>query len=137
MLKYGNAVSNVKIADLVSFHKQNGKLGTLTGIQLPSQFGTMEIGQDAAVSHFREKANDKNVWINGGFFVLEPGIFKFLDGNMEDVQWEKGPLLQISQQNQLIAFRHYGFWKSMDALRDKIELEKLWSDGGAPWKIWK
>jgi len=136
MLTYGDGVSNIDIAELVSFHRRNGKLATLSSIQLPSQFGTMEIGQDALVSHFREKANDKSVWINGGFFVLEPGIFNYLHGDIDNVQWEKGPLTEIAQQQQLAAYQHYGFWKSMDALRDKIELEQLWSNGDAPWKIW-
>ena len=77
------------------------------------------------------------VWINGGFFVLEPEIFKYLEGDMEGVQWEKQPLLEITNHGQLSAFKHHGFWKCMDALRDKIELESLWQSGKAPWNIWK
>jgi glucose-1-phosphate cytidylyltransferase len=76
------------------------------------------------------------MWINGGFFVLEPGIFEYLEGDMEDIQWEKKPLLEIANSKQLAAYRHKGFWKPMDALRDRIELEQLWSNGNAKWKKW-
>jgi glucose-1-phosphate cytidylyltransferase len=136
MLTYGDGVSNVNIIDLVKFHTESGTLATVTSIQLPSQFGTMEIDEHSAVKQFREKPNDKNIWINGGYFVLEPEIFTYLDGDMETTQWEKGPLLEITKAGQLSAYKHFGFWKSMDALRDKIELEELWSTGNAPWKTW-
>ncbi len=136
MLTYGDGLSNVNIPELVKFHKSHKKLATLTSIQLPGQFGTLNINGDASVSHFREKPSGDGVWINGGFFVLEPGIFKYLEDDMENVQWEKKPLVEIANDNQLAAFRHYGFWKPMDALRDKIELEGLWENGKAPWKIW-
>jgi glucose-1-phosphate cytidylyltransferase len=76
------------------------------------------------------------MWINGGFFVLEPGIFKYLVGDVNDIQWEKGPLSEIAKNNQLAAYRHYGFWKCMDALRDRIELEEMWNSGNAKWKKW-
>jgi len=136
MLTYGDGVSNVNIPELLKFHKAHGKLATLTSIQLPGRYGTLDIAEDGSVSHFQEKSNDDGIWINGGFFVLEPGIFEYLEGDVETVQWEKGPLIKISQDNQLSAYRHYDFWKCMDALRDKIELEDLWQSGNAPWKTW-
>lgn len=136
MLTYGDGVSNVNIPELIKFHKAHDKLVTLTSIQLPGRYGTIDIADDGAVSHFQEKVDGDGIWINGGFFVMEPGIFKYLEGDMETVQWEKGPLVKIAQDKQLSAYRHYEFWKSMDALRDKIELEELWESGKAPWKIW-
>lgn len=136
MLTYGDGVSNVNIPELIKFHKAHGKLVTLTSIQLPGRYGTIDIAEDGAVSHFQEKVDGDGIWINGGFFVMEPGIFNYLEGYMETVQWEKGPLIKIAQDKQLAAYRHYDFWKSMDALRDKIELEQLWESGKAPWKTW-
>ena len=84
-----------------------------------------------------EKPEGDGLWINGGFFVLEPTVFSYLDGEMDDVQWEKGPLTKIANDKQLKSFKHNGFWKPMDAMRDKIELENLWNSGEAKWKIWK
>ena len=136
MLTYGDGLSNVNIPELVKFHKTQGKLATLTSIQLPGKYGTLEIGERGLVSHFQEKPAGDGVWINGGFFVLEPGIFDYLEGDIDTVQWEKKPLIEIAENKQLAAFRHHDFWKSMDALRDKIELEELWARGKAPWKIW-
>lgn len=86
---------------------------------------------------FKEKPMGDGMWINGGFFVLEPGIFKYLEGNMDDVQWEKKPLTEIANDGNLSSYQHKGFWKCMDAIRDKIELESLWQSGTADWKIWK
>ncbi len=136
MLTYGDGVSNVNISELVKFHKSHGKLATLTSIQLPGRFGTIEADGDGTIWHFQEKPPGDGVWINGGFFVLEPGIFKYLEGDVDAIQWEKEPLFQIANDGQLAAYRHYNFWKCMDALRDKIELEELWQTGYAPWKIW-
>lgn len=137
MLTYGDGVSNVNIPELVKFHKAQGKLATLTAIQLPGRYGTLNIGDDKLVSYFQEKPQGDGMWVNGGFFVLEPGIFNYLQGDIETVQWEKKPLVEIANDNQLSAYKHHGFWKSMDALRDKIELEELWQSGDAQWKIWQ
>ncbi len=136
MLTYGDGVSNINIHELIKFHKTHGKLATLTSIQLPGRFGTLNITDDGSVNHFQEKADGDNIWINGGFFVLEPGIFDYLEGDVETIQWEKKPLVEIANNGQLVAYRHNDFWKSMDALRDQIELEELWQNGNAPWKIW-
>lgn len=136
MLTYGDGVSDVNIKELIAFHKSHGKLATLTSVQMPGRFGNIEIDDNGAVEHFTEKPHGDGMWINGGFFVLEPGIFKYLDGDMDNVQWEKIPLREIADAGQLAAYKHLGFWKPMDALRDRIELEQLWSTGNAKWKIW-
>jgi glucose-1-phosphate cytidylyltransferase len=136
MLTYGDGVSDLNIKDLVNFHKSSGKLATLTSIQLPGRFGNIETTEKGIVTRFQEKPEGDGVWINGGFFVLEPGIFKYLEGNVDPIQWEKKPLVEIANDGQLAAFKHNGFWKCMDAMRDKIELEDLWNSNNAPWKIW-
>lgn len=137
MLTYGDGVADINIHELVKFHNQHGRLATLTSIQTPGRFGNIEMDSDGKVNHFVEKPQGDGMWINGGFFVLEPGIFKYLDGDMEDIQWENKPLKEIANDGQLAAYKHSGFWKPMDALRDRIELEHLWSSGEAKWKIWE
>ena len=136
MLTYGDGVSDLNINELISFHKSTGKLATLTSIQVPGRYGNIEISEDGRVDHFQEKPEGDGMWINGGFFVLEPGIFDYLQGDVDLVQWEKGPLIEIAKNGQLAAFKHKGFWKCMDALRDRIELEEMWNSGNAKWKTW-
>jgi glucose-1-phosphate cytidylyltransferase len=136
MLTYGDGVADIDINALLKFHKENAKLATLTSIQLPGRFGNIETTDKGLVTKFQEKPEGDGVWINGGFFVLEPGIFKYLENDMDDVQWEKKPLIDIANDKQLAAYKHKGFWKCMDAMRDKIELEELWEGQKAPWKIW-
>lgn len=136
MLTYGDGVANVNFSALLKFHQSHGRLATLTSVQTPGRFGNLDINEIGEVGHFDEKPMGDGMWINGGFFVLEPGIFKYLEGNMTDVQWEKGPLGKIANDDQLAAYRHFGFWKCMDALRDRIELEEMWSSGKAKWKTW-
>lgn len=136
MLTYGDGVSDVNIKTLASFHKSHGKLVTLTSIQLPGRFGTVETDDNSIVQEFKEKLSDKDIWINGGYFVLEPGIFDYITGDMEMIQWEKGPLEKIANDHQMVAYKHHGFWKCMDAMRDKIELEQLWETNQAKWKTW-
>lgn len=136
MLTYGDGVADININDLVSFHKSHGKLATLTSVQTPGRFGNIEMDAKGAVSHFIEKPQGDGMWINGGFFVLEPGVFDYLQGDVDDVQWEKKPLIEIANNGELGAYKHPGFWKPMDALRDRIELEELWATGSAKWKIW-
>lgn len=136
MLTYGDGVSDINIPALIDFHKKSGKMATLTSIQLPGRFGNVETDDNGLVKAFQEKPMGDGVWINGGFFVLEPGIFNYLQGDMDDVQWEKKPLIEIADAGNLSAYKHDGFWKCMDAIRDKIELEALWQSGEAEWKIW-
>jgi glucose-1-phosphate cytidylyltransferase len=136
MLTYGDGVADIDINSLLKYHQFNGKLATLTSIQTPGRFGNIEMDDNGRILNFTEKPIGDGLWINGGFFVLEPGIFDYLDGEMDEIQWEKGPLLKIAENEQLVAYKHFGFWKCMDALRDRIELEGMWSSGNAKWKIW-
>jgi glucose-1-phosphate cytidylyltransferase len=137
MLTYGDGVANVNIPALIEFHKKSGKLATLTSIQLPGRFGNLETDDAGTVKTFQEKPMGDGVWINGGFFVLEPGIFKYLEKDMDNIQWEKQPLMEIAHDGQLSAYKHEGYWKCMDAIRDKIELENAWDSNELAWKIWK
>lgn len=136
MLTYGDGVADINIRELVAFHNSHNKMATLTSIQTPGRFGNIEMDGNGVVKHFIEKPQGDGMWINGGFFVLDASIFKYLEGDVEDVQWENRPLKEIANDGELAAFKHTGFWKPMDALRDRIELEQLWSTGEAKWKIW-
>jgi glucose-1-phosphate cytidylyltransferase len=137
MLTYGDGVSDLNLEELVKFHKSNKSIVTLTSVQNPGRFGNLDINSDGVVNSFQEKPNGDNLWINGGFFILEQEIFKYLNSdNVDEIQWEKGPLIEIAKAGKLSAYKHFGFWKPMDALRDKIELENLWNSNTAPWKIW-
>jgi glucose-1-phosphate cytidylyltransferase len=136
MLTYGDGVANINVSELIKFHKNHGKLATLTRTQLPGRFGNIQTDENGLVQKFQEKPDGDDIWINAGFFVLEPGIFKYLEGDMEGVQWEKLPLVQIANDGELVAYMHRGFWKCMDAMRDKIELEELWKNNDAMWKVW-
>jgi glucose-1-phosphate cytidylyltransferase len=136
MLTYGDGVSDVNIKDLLTFHNSHGKLATLTAIQPPGRFGNILSDATGNIFKFQEKPKDEGLWINGGFFVLEKDIFKYLEGDMDSEQWERQPLTQLAANGELVAFKHKGFWKCMDAMRDKVELEQEWESGNAPWKIW-
>ncbi|WP_281238839.1 glucose-1-phosphate cytidylyltransferase [Flavobacterium praedii] len=136
MLTYGDGVADVNLSALLDFHKSHGRLATLTSVQVPGRFGNLEIKPQGEVDSFVEKPAGDGMWINGGFFVLESGIFKYLEGDVEDTQWEKEPLGAIAKDQQLAAYKHTGFWKCMDALRDRIELEAMWNSGNAKWKTW-
>jgi glucose-1-phosphate cytidylyltransferase len=136
MLTYGDGVADVNFNELIKFHKSHGRLATLTSVQIPGRFGNLDINPDGQVETFIEKPNGDGMWINGGFFVLEPGIFKYLSGDIDNIQFEKGPLGALAQDKELAAFKHFGFWKAMDALRDRVELEEMWNTGNAKWKIW-
>jgi glucose-1-phosphate cytidylyltransferase len=136
MLTYGDGVCDVNLEELVAFHKSHNKIATVTSVQLDARFGGMDVGPNGEVLSFREKAKDESKWINGGFFVLKPEVFNYLQGDVSGMMWEDEPLETLSKDNQLAAFRHYGFWKCMDALRDKIELEDLWKNNEAQWKVW-
>lgn len=137
MLTYGDGVADVDINKLLEFHYSHGKHATLTSVKTPGRFGNLEINTDGKVDHFIEKPEGDGMWVNGGFFVLNKEVFNYLDSDVDNVQWEKGPLLEISRDKQLMAFKHSGFWKPMDALRDRIELEELWNLDKALWKVWK
>lgn len=132
-LTYGDGVGRIDIAKLVKFHKAHRKLATVTAVQPVGRFGMMDIKKSDAVSSFLEKPKGDNNWINGGFFVLEPGIFKFIKD--DDTVWEKEPLEDLARKRQLVAYKHDDFWKSMDTLRDKLELERLANSAKAPWEF--
>ena len=137
MLTYGDGVCDVNIAELITHHKKNNKIATVTSVQPDARFGGMDLSADSIVNTFREKAKVDAQWINGGFFVLKPEIFNYLQKDMSNIMWEEEPLEKLTADKQLAAYKHKGFWKCMDALRDKIELNELWETGKAPWKIWQ
>jgi len=137
MLTYGDGVANINVNELVAFHQQKGKVCTMTSIIPEGRFGTMDIDEFDMVKDFKEKPKNDNHWINGGFFVLNKKVAEFLKGDMTDVMWEQDPLIELTQKNELVTYKHRGFWKCMDAMRDKVELDQLWDTGNAPWKIWK
>ncbi|MBN4051217.1 glucose-1-phosphate cytidylyltransferase [bacterium AH-315-M05] len=136
MLTYGDGVADIDLKGLVNFHKSHGKIATLTAIQPEGKFGGLEIQQDGIVSIFKEKPKGDRHWINGGFFVLKPEVFKYLGDDEDLTMWEESPLEDLTRDRELVAYQHEGFWKCMDAMRDKEEFEKLWSSGQAKWKIW-
>lgn len=136
MLTYGDGVANIDLKSLLDFHYKSGKTATLTSVQLPGRFGNIDVDTRGIVREFQEKPYGDGVWINGGFFILNKDVFKYLESNVDLIQWEKGPLIKIAEDGELAAYRHKGFWKCMDALRDRIELEDLWKSGNAEWKIW-
>jgi len=133
LLTYGDGIGNVDINKLIKFHKSKDKLATVTAVQLEGRFGALNIEKGEDVSSFLEKPRGDGAWINGGFFVLEPGIFKYIEN--DSIIWEKKPLEKLAKENQLNAYKHNGFWKCMDTIRDKIELEQLWGAGNAPWNL--
>ena len=132
-MTYGDGIGDVDIGELVRFHLQSGKLATVTAVQPPGRFGTLEFEGDG-VRNFHEKPHGDGAWINGGFFVLSPRVLDYIEG--DETVWERGPLERLAAESQLVAFRHRGFWQPMDTLRDKNHLEELWKSGKAPWKIW-
>ncbi|MFN8412674.1 MAG: glucose-1-phosphate cytidylyltransferase [Anaerolineales bacterium] len=133
MLTYGDGVSNVNISTLLDFHKQHKKLVTMTAVRPPARFGQMMI-EDHRVVEFKEKPQIGEGWINGGFFVLEPEITKYIKD--DTTPWEFESLEQIAADGQLGAYQHDDFWQCMDTLRDVHTLEKMWNEGNAPWKLW-
>ena len=135
MLTYGDGLSDVDVNKLIEFHSRSKKLATMTAVQVAGRFGAVKIDDQSAIQSFEEKPRGDGAWINGGFFILEPGIFDYITEG-DATMWERTPLEAIARDGQLNAFKHYGFWKPMDTLRDKIELECLWDAGQAPWKIW-
>jgi len=134
MLTYGDGVSNVNIKDLVEKHTKNGKYCTVTSVQPSGRFGALNFGVNDEVSSFMEKPKGDGAWINGGFFVCQPEIFEYIDG--DDTIFEKAPMEKLAADGQMVAYRHEGFWKPMDTLRDKVELEESWESNKALWKTW-
>ena len=133
MLTWGDGVSDVNIDKLLAFHRSHGKLATLTAVRPPARFGHLEIEGDQIIE-FSEKSQLKEGRINGAFFVLEPGVFDYIEG--DDTLFEREPLEGLARDGQLMAFQHDSFWQCMDTLRDKVLLESLWKKDDAPWKTW-
>jgi glucose-1-phosphate cytidylyltransferase len=136
MLTYGDGVADIDLKELLAFHREHDKVATVTAVQMEARFGGMDLANNGDVLSFREKAKDEGKWINAGFFVLKPEVFNYLDGDMNNIMWEDKPLETLAANNELAAYRHTGFWKPMDALRDKLELEALWQSNQAKWKLW-
>ena len=137
MLTYGDGVADIDLRRLLEFHKLHGRIATVTAVKPPPQYGGMHLGDDNMVTRFREKSEDDQVWINGGFFVLKPQVFDFLNDGADNIMWEDYPLENLSRAGELFAYKHKGFWKCMDAMRDKIVLDELWNNNKAKWKIWE
>ena len=136
LMTYGDGVCDVKLKELVKFHRQQKVLATVTAVQSPGRFGAFSLGGSATkITSFREKPKGDGVWINGGFFVLEPRVLNYIKG--DDTVWEREPMQRLARTGQLAAFKHSGFWHPMDTLRDKNVLEEFWQSGRAPWKVWK
>lgn len=132
-LTYGDGLSDVDIRGLIDFHRSHGKLATVTAVAPAARFGRLDIA-DGAVRDFSEKPTNEGGLINGGFFVLSPQVGRYLDGDA--TVWESGPLQDLARDGELMAYEHRGFWKPMDTLREKQELDALWASGSAPWKTW-
>jgi glucose-1-phosphate cytidylyltransferase len=134
MLTYGDGVSDVNISKLIEFHKSHGKTATLTAINFGQKFGVLEIEDNKQITAFREKDDNDGSLINGGFMVLQPEIFDYIEG--DSTIFEKAPLEALTKIGQLMAYHHDGFWQCMDTQRDKQHLESLWEKNNAPWKVW-
>jgi glucose-1-phosphate cytidylyltransferase len=137
MMTWGDGVSDVDLHALLEFHRSHGKLCTLTAVRPPARFGHLEFNgpQKNEIATFSEKPQTAEGWINGAFFVCEPGVFDYIPG--DETMWEREPLEGLARDGQLMAYKHESFWQCMDTLRDKVRLEELWTTGDAPWKIWE
>ena len=134
LLTYGDGVADINIQELVDFHKSHGKTVTMTATQPDGRFGALEIGEKGVLNSFLEKPKGDGSWINGGYFVCEPKVLDYIQD--DSTIFEQEPLKKLASEKEVYTFQHHGFWKPMDTLRDKIELNKLWSSGKAKWKVW-
>ena len=134
MLTYGDGVADVNIKDVLAFHKEGGQAITMTAIQPDGRYGALDFDNNNLVKRFVEKPKGDNAWINGGFFVCQPEVLNYIDG--DDCIFERIPMEKLSVEKKLFAFQHKGFWKCMDTLRDKIELNEMWDSKNAKWKCW-
>lgn len=131
---YGDGVADVDIGKLIEFHRSQGTLATVTSVQPPGRFGSLNI-KDGKITTFKEKPEGDGGWVNGGFFVLSPRVIDYIDD--DSTTWERSPLEKLASEGQLSAYKHEGFWQPMDTLRDKVMLEELWASGKTPWKVWR
>ena len=133
MLTWGDGLSDIDLDELLAFHRSHGRLATVTAVRPPARYGHLEIGDDGRITEFSEKPQAAEGWINGAFFVLEPGIFDYIEG--DDQMWEHAPMRNLALDEQLMAFQHEGFWQCMDTRRDRQVLEDLWANDMAPWRV--
>lgn len=133
MITYGDGVSDINLSELIKFHKSSGRLVTLTGVKPVGRFGRLEL-EDDKIINFKEKEIDKEDWINGGFFIANRKIFDYIDD--DSTVLEKEPLINLAKDGELGMYKHIGFWKAMDTLKENIELNAMWDDESAPWKLW-
>lgn len=136
LLTYGDGVADVNISKIIESHKQSGKLCTMTAVQPSGRFGALVIKDDNIITTFEEKPQGDNSWVNGGFFVCEPVVFDYID-NGDNITFEKNPLENLAKNKQLNAYKHYGFWRPMDTIKDKKDLTEMWMNNNAPWAIWQ
>jgi glucose-1-phosphate cytidylyltransferase len=134
MLTYGDGVANINLKELKQFHSNHTKIATMTVVETNNRYGIVKFNEANQIVQFEEKPKDN--WVNGGFFVLNKKVFDYLPEDSDTLMWEQSPLKNLAGEQQLMAYQHKGFWKAMDALRDKIELEKLWTENKAEWKTW-
>ena len=131
---YGDGLSNVNIGEVIAFHKKQKVLATLTAVQMPGRYGALNLDKNDKVITFQEKPRGDTGWINGGFFVLSSKAIDYIDGDL--TFWEREPMERLARQGQLAAYQHHGFWHPMDTLKDRMDLEAMWSSGDVPWKVW-
>jgi len=135
LLTYGDGLSDIDLSAQLKFHRHHGRAITMASVQPDGRFGTFESGEDGLVARFLEKPRGDGSWVNGGFFICEPRVFDYIQDGDSTV-FEQKPLQSLAQSGEMVSYRHHGFWKCMDTLRDKKELNDLWSAGNAPWKVW-
>lgn len=135
MLTYGDGVCDINMEEELKFHKAHGKMVTMSIVQPGSRFGVIELDDQNVVKKFMEKPKEDGAWINGGFFILKPEVFKYLHADADDIMWERQPLEDLAKDNELVAYKHNGFWKCMDTLRDNQDLNSMW-DEDPKWKNW-
>jgi len=136
MLTYGDGVSDINILELVQFHKSHGKTVTMMSAQPDGRFGALDIGENNQVQEFKEKPKGDGGWVNAGFFVCEPKVFDYITQD-DSLVFEQSPLKELAKDSEIFTYKHNGFWKPMDSLKDKNDLNALWSENMAPWKVWK
>jgi glucose-1-phosphate cytidylyltransferase len=135
-MTYGDGVSNLNIRASIDFHRKQGVLATLTSVQPPARFGSLDFDESGTrIRAFKEKKDGSDSWVNGGFFVMEPQALTYI--KRSDQMWEFEPMETLAREKQLAVFQHHGFWRCMDHLSDRMYLEKLWESGDPPWKVWE
>ena len=135
MLTYGDGLSNIDLTALEKFHRSHGKIATISAVNIGQRFGVLDLEENGKINSFREKNDDDGSLINGGYMVINPGVFDYIEG--DETVFEQDPLRNLAKDGELMAYRHDGFWQCMDTQREKMQLEELWQSGRAPWKIWK